>query len=415
MEFREYQKNIINQGCDILNTHGLLYLAMEVRTGKTLTALGICSKLSAANVLFITKKRVIPGIESDFEMLGADFNMVTINYESLHKIDVKGQNFDIVICDEAHCMGAFARASNRAKQVKDLFKHNPSAHLILLSGTPTPESFSQMYHQVWGHPNNPFKGYKNFYAWAKDYVTITQKRIKGNWVNDYNQGNEQMIFEAMAPYTISYSQKDAGWASYIEEEVLICNVSPLTHMLCKRLRKDKVIQGKGDVILADTGVKLMSKLHQLYSGTIILESGEHKIIDYSKADYIAKRFWEHKIAIFYKFKSEYDALLEVYGEKYLTQDIEEFKTTNKNIALQIVSGREGISLKEADYLVYYNIDFSATSYWQSRDRMSTKTRTDNKIFWVFSDGGIEAKIYKVVNEKKNYTLKHFNDDLNKFF
>ena len=117
-----------------------------------------------------------------------------------------------------------------------------------------------------------------------------------------------------------------------------------------------------------------------------------------------------KLGIFYKFKAEYDALKCVY-EDDLTTDLAEFKSTNKNIALQIVSGREGISLKEADCLVYYNIDFSALSYWQSRDRMTTKDSIKNDVYWIFAKGGIENKIYKAVSKKKDYTLRHFKKDL----
>ena len=95
----------------------------------------------------------------------------------------------------------------------------------------------------------------------------------------------------------------------------------------------------------------------------------------------------------------------------ITNDLEEFNATEKSIALQIVSGREGISLKEASALVYYNIDFSATSYWQSRDRMTTKNRATNKIYWIFSNDGIENEIYKTVVKKKDYTLTHFKRDL----
>ena len=95
----------------------------------------------------------------------------------------------------------------------------------------------------------------------------------------------------------------------------------------------------------------------------------------------------------------------------LTTDLEEFKHTDKSIALQIVAGREGISLKEADCLVYYNIDFSALSYWQSRDRMTTKDSLQNDVYWIFSEGGIESKIYKAVSKKKDYTLRHFKKDL----
>jgi len=95
----------------------------------------------------------------------------------------------------------------------------------------------------------------------------------------------------------------------------------------------------------------------------------------------------------------------------LTTDLEEFVNTGKSIALQIVSGREGISLRQADCLVYYNIDFSATSYWQSRDRMTTKERLKSDVFWIFSKGGIEDQIYKAVINKKDYTLNHFKKDL----
>ena len=111
-----------------------------------------------------------------------------------------------------------------------------------------------------------------------------------------------------------------------------------------------------------------------------------------------------------KFKEELNCLKEVYGDQLCT-DLETFESTNKSIALQIVSGREGISLRQAEYLVYYNIDFSATSYWQSRDRMTTKDRPENEVFWIFTKGGIEKQIYRAVSKKKDYTLKHFKRDL----
>ena len=101
---------------------------------------------------------------------------------------------------------------------------------------------------------------------------------------------------------------------------------------------------------------------------------------------------------------------EVYSGT-LTTELDEFNSTNKCIALQIVSGREGISLSKADCLVYYNIDFSATSYWQSRDRMTTKERLKNNVYWIFAKDGIENDIYKTVIKKKDYTVNHFKKDL----
>ena len=161
MKFRNYQEEIISKGTDVIKKHGFVYLAMEVRTGKTLTSFGICNKLGAKNVLFITKKKAISSIKDDYKLLGPSFNINVINYESLHKITVEDE-FDFMILDEAHSMGKLKKPSVRAKRVNMLIgEKNP--RVILLSGTPTPESYSQMYHQVYGIPGNPFRKFKNFY------------------------------------------------------------------------------------------------------------------------------------------------------------------------------------------------------------------------------------------------------------
>ncbi len=406
MEFREYQKDIIQKGLGVIKKSRFLYLSMEVRTGKTLTAMGIANSLPVKNMLFITKKKAISSIQYDYDMLEPGYELQVINYESLHKIDTKG--VDIVVCDEAHSMGAFPKPSKRAKMVREIMsKRNP--YVILLSGTPTPESYSQMYHQVYGIPTNPFAEYKNFYRFADDYVRVYSRRINGFMTNDYSRAKETVL-DQMKPYTIAYSQREAGFKSSIQEEVMRVRMNPITYSMCNRLKKNLVVEGDTEVILADTSVKLMQKLHQMYSGTVKFESGNSMVFDNSKAEFIKDTFSGKKIGIFYKFKQELNAIKNVFGDGICTE-LDDFNSTDKSIALQIVSGREGISLRNADYIVYYNIDFSATSYWQSRDRMTTKDRMNNKVYWIFSENGIEDKIYRAVCKKKDYTITHFKKDL----
>lgn len=407
MRFRDYQEDIIDRGTSVMRKHRMLYLSMEVRTGKTLTAMGIAQSLGIKKMLFITKKKAISSIESDYQMLSPGFEIIVINYESLHKIDTVG--VDLVVCDEAHSMGAFPKPSKRAKQVKEIVTVR-RPYVILLSGTPTPESYSQMYHQVYGIPTNPFAGYKNFYRFADDHVRVTTRRINGFMTNDYSRGRDSII-QQMQSYTISYSQKEAGFKSTIEEDVMRVRMNPITYSMCNTLKKTFVLEGSDEVVLADTQVKLMQKLHQMYSGTVKFESGNSMVFDKSKAEFIYSKFEGKKIGIFYKFKEELNAIKEVFGDDVVTE-LDDFNSTEcKAIALQIVSGREGISLRNADYIVYYNIDFSATSYWQSRDRMTTKERAHNKVYWIFSENGIEDKIYKAVCKKKDYTIRHFERDL----
>ena len=177
MKLRDYQVEITNKAIDILTRFKLVYLSLEVRTGKTITALNICNEMQFKNVLFVTKKKAIKSIESDckhFKFL----NVLTINYESIHKIDF---NPDVVICDESHCFGAFAKPSKRAKELKKITTNKP---IIYLSGTPTPESYSQIYHQFWISSFSPFKEYQNFYKWAKVYVNPKIKYQYNRAIND---------------------------------------------------------------------------------------------------------------------------------------------------------------------------------------------------------------------------------------
>lgn len=401
--FRDYQVDIIRQATDIINRCGFVYLAMQVRTGKTLTSLGIAQKIGSSNVLFITKKKAMSSIEKDYSTLSPDFYIRIINYESLHTVATE-KKWDLVVLDEAHSCGAHPKPNQRALAVKSIIEKN-KPKVILLSGTPTPETYSQMYHQVYAIPNNPFSEFSNFYRFCDKHVKVKERKINGFFIKDYSDGRESILDE-MRPYTINYTQSEAGFISEITEEVLEVSMKPSTYTMINRLKRDLVLQGKDEVILGDTPVKLMTKIHQLCSGTIKFESGNSMVIDLSKAEFIKEHFNGTKIGIFYKFKEELNALEQVFGDR-LTTDLDEFNTTDKDIALQIQSGREGISLKLADYLVYYNIDFSATSYWQSRDRMTTKDRPNNNVYWVFSKGGIEKEIYKTVTKKKDFTVNHF--------
>jgi hypothetical protein len=228
-------------------------------------------------------------------------------------------------------------------------------------------------------------------------------------VNDYSDANKAKIDKLINPIKISFTQKEAGFKTVINEHFLNVEMLPATYATARKLVKDLVIEGKTDVILADTPVKLKQKLHQIYSGTCKLESGNSVVLDYSKGEYIKDYFKGKKIAIFYKFKAELELLKEVFKDSLCT-DLKEFDNSNKNIALQFVAGREGVKLANADALVFFNIDYSALSYFQAKDRMTTMERLQNDVYWVFSNKGIEQKIYNTVSNKKDYTLSHFKND-----
>ena len=269
MKLRPYQREIVERGSDILLSYSILYLAMEVRTGKTITALSIAQKVKALSVPFVTRKKAMSSIEKDYEAVKFPFELDLINYESLHKLTAEDiEAFDLVICDEAHCLGAFPLPSERTKQLRQIVGNRL---LILLSGTPTPESWSQLYHQLYISAHSPWKHYRNFYAWAKDFVTVKKRYIYNREINDYTNADRDKIERDTKHLFISFTQEEAGFEQMVEEEIISVKMKPHTYTAADRMRKDKVLKTSEGTVVADTAVKVMSKLQQMYSGTVIVD------------------------------------------------------------------------------------------------------------------------------------------------
>ena len=399
MELRKYQIDNAKECTEILNKYGLVYLQHTQRTGKTLTALQIANNVNAKSVLFLTKKKAIQSILSDFSALNYNYELEVTNYESLHKI--KG-NYDLVVLDEAHSIGAFPKPSIRTKLLKLMFFNTK---LIYLSGTPASESYSQWYHQFWISKNSPFKEYVNFYKFAKDYVNPNLIYTTYGQSNDYSKAKDELIKIKINHLLHKFTQEDAGFENVINENVIYFPL--LCENLIKKLKQDKVIKGKEETILADNAAKMMQKIHQLENGTIIFDSMNYKILDYSKGNFIKEKFKDKKIAIFYYYKAELDLLKEVFKDNYTT-DLDEFNNSNKNYIGQQYSSSMGVNLSKADALIYYNLSFSGTHFIQSIDRMTTIDRKKSNVYFIFSKGSLTEKIYLTVKNKKNFTLAMYN-------
>lgn len=406
IELRSYQTDIAQKAYNLLLTKKIAYLAMAVRTGKTLTALYAAERYltGCKTVLFITKKKAIKSIQDDYNSLKPPYKIVIINYESLHTIE--RNDFNLIVCDEAHKLGAFPKPNNIQKAIKKRFGHLP---MIFLSGTAAAESGSQWYHQFAVSNHSPFKE-KSFYRWADTFVNPKIKYIGALQVKDYSDAKVESIMPIIEPYLLTYTQEEAGFTSKVSEQVIYFEMSENTKRYSEKLLKDGIIQGNSDVILADTPGKLMSKIHQIENGTVILESGNSIILDRTKAKFINETFRGEKIAIFYYFQAELELLCECIDN--CTTDLEEFNTSDKNLIIQQYSGAEGISLKNAESLIFYNWSHSGIKYIQSRDRMTTKEREVNKVYFVMQKKSLNEKIYRCIKNKKKFSESVFKKEYN---
>jgi len=402
-KLRSYQEKLANEISSNLIKYRMSYFVGQVRIGKTITALKSCENYGAKRVLFVTKKKAISSIQEDYDNFKFDFHLDIINYESIHKIE--NNNYNVIIYDESHTCGSFPKPAKRVKIIKKRFSRIPC---IFLSGTPAVESGSQWYHQFYVSDYSPFNQYTNFYKWTKDYVEVKERNFGYAKVKDYSCANRELIHNKINHLLTIFTQKNAGFETIVNEKILYCDIKPTTTKLAKSLIRDKVIQGNTDVILADTPVKLQSKVHQIYNGTCIGESGNVLFLDNSKVKFIKEEFKDNQIAIFYYYKGELELLKEEFGNN-LTTDLDEFNSTTKNIAIQ-QTGTEGLNLSKAKYLVYYNFGFSGKNYIQSIARLLTHDRKTSDVYFIFEKNGISEKIYNSVKNKENYNIRLFKKD-----
>jgi hypothetical protein len=388
----------------ILLDKNIAYLAGEVRSGKTLTALEAARLYGASKVIVITKKKAIPSILSDYENFGFHYQIVVINYESLHKLD--NYDCDLVIYDESHSLSGFPKPSVRTKLCKKIFFNKPC---ILMTGTSAVESYSQYYHQFFVSAYSPFSRYTNFYNWSKEFVEVWERKLPTHSIRVYDRANVEKIDKILKSYMVVMTQEDAGFDVKINENYLSLETPAKIKGLVNILLNDQVIKGKAGYIFGDTPAKLQSKVHQLYNGHCIVEdvNGQtsNLILDTYKVDFIKERFKQDKIVIMYYYQNELKMIQSVFGES-VTTDIDEFNNTDKSFALQ-QSSSEGMNLSKAKYLVYLNLGFSGKNYIQSRDRMTVQSRKENNIYFICESDGITEKILKAVTKKKNFNSRMF--------
>lgn len=412
MELRDYQKQIVKDGRVILAQYGILYLAMEVRVGKTLTALEVVNQPQFPRVLFITKKKAIASIESDYKALSPGYKLTVINNHYTKIAACSPKDYDIIIIDEGQGYGSFPKPSKMTIEAKKLCAGKP---IIILSGTPSPESYSQLYHQLAISSFSPLAQWPTFYKFAHTFVNIKQKKINATQsVNDYSDCNGDLLWKHIKHLFIRFTQEEAGFVAPVDEIVLEVEMSEEVRRIYKELENNKIytryvpISGREINATVNSGADLINKLAQISSGTLIFdEDGKGVILDWSKATFCVSYFIGKKIAIFYRYKAEFELLKSFFPS---WTDSPELFNQAKNLTFlgQIQSAREGVNLSTADCLVMYNIDFSATSYFQARARIQSKDRQGSApLYWIFSTHGIERRIYKAVTNKKNFTYSYY--------
>lgn len=399
----KHQEAIARDAVKILRSKGLVYLAMEERTGKTLTSIRTYELSKASDVLVLTTKKALKGWHDTLSKYGKcishgavsvytvqDTKFTVVNYHSIHKLD--RLSFDAGVCDEAHTLATYPKPGKIWRRVHKAFSKLP---VIFLSATPSAQSLSQLYHQLKLSSYSPWRAYSTFYKWFKEYGIPETIFIAGRPVHKYDNTHETRIREEIKPYFITYTRADLGFKQEPKDHTFYVELEESTKALYRELEKNEVILVGNDTVIADSSMSLRTKLHQIIGGTLKYENTTYILGNTEKIDAIKEKFGDtDNLVIMYNYKKELNLLKKHFKHAHI---------------LQGTSFAEGVDLSDIRYMVVYSMNFSTAKYTQRRARQANIDRKDPIDVWYpLVKGGIDEQVYQTVAiNRVNFVDKYY--------
>lgn len=388
----DYQEALSDEALEIIRANGLVYLAMEERTGKTITALLVAEKSSAQRILIVTKKKASADWQKTLSNMKLTKHYTLATYHMLSAVPTDA--FDLVLLDESHnYISAYPKPGKIWKELRPLVKIKP---IVYISATPHAQGLQMLYHQFALCSWSPWAKHSNFYNWFQIYGKPYTREINGINIPQYDRVHEDLINKCVKHLFITKTREELGFEHEPEDKLHYIELAPNTKAVYNTLVKDELIELSVGMLVADNKSKMRTSLHQLEGGTIKIDENYFVLGNTEKINYILNNFGDREdLVIMYNFKAELTKLQRYFSKASL---------------LQATSYAEGVDLHKFSDLVIYSQDYSTARHTQRRARQCNKERnTPITVHFLLVKKGISEQVYRTVSvNKKNYVDSVFN-------
>lgn len=376
-----HQLDGAEQAFAILKQYGLVYLAWEERTGKSITSLLTAELTNRKNVLILTKKKALPGWEETLSTFATDRKYTVTNYHQACHLKAE---YDLVILDEAH---SYLSAGPKPGKIwKDVARLTKSLPLIYLSATPYAQGYQLLYNQFRLSTFSPWRAHRDFYRWFDVYGIPTKARTPYGLVETYSRVKDS-AFATCSHLFMTKTRADINFEHEPEDVIHYVELSDETKNLYNSCVNKEVLRIGNIISPLDSSMKLRTTLHMIEGGVAKIGDVYHILSNREKLDAIRQDFGDHSnIAIMYNYIAEGNKLRD------------EFKHA---MILQGTSFAEGVDLSGIEHLIIYSQDFSTARHSQRRARQANKMRaTPIKVHFYLTKEGISSQVYETVSIKK---------------
>nr|WP_255259428.1 DEAD/DEAH box helicase [Bacillus cereus] len=314
-------------------------------------------------------------------------SVLIVNYERAWRRAelLKLNNFTLMLDESSKIK------NDKSKQTKFILRLN-AENIILLSGTPTGGKYEELWSQLhllgwkinqklflkqfvvqeWDDRNSKYKitGYKNverLKAKLKQYGAVFMKT--------------EEVFDL--PKTTDVKVKIPGTKMY------------------KEFKKHHIVEIGEELLIGDTPAAKKLYLRQL-AGSY----NENKL-QYVK-DLVEST--NDRIIIFYNFKKEYEALVDIIEKPISTvngdrKDLSAYEKFENSVTLiQYQAGAMGLNLQKSNKIIYFTLTDKSELFEQSKKR-THRIGQERPCFYYYllTDGSIEWRMLDVLKERKDYT------------
>jgi len=335
-------------------------------------------------------------------IMASDYDVLVCNYELAPKALAQDFPFATVICDESHKLKA------RTTLTFKLLRANLSkfTHLVLLTGTPSPNSLEDLWSQVYLIDGGQRLG-----------RTLTSFRdrwfIQGHQSWDRSpRANARTEIEArIKDVCLSMAAEDYLSLPPLMVSDIVVDLPPAAASVYKTLKRDLTLAvGDGEQVTAVHAAALTNKLLQCTAGAVYAESGQAVPLHEAKLDAVeelADELGDENLLIVYQFRSELDALRQRFKGLVELRDrddvIEHWNAGRiKLLAVHPASGGTGLNLQAGGrHIVWTTPTYNSEHWTQTNARLHRTGQNLGPVIVhrVLAENTVDASVVAAMGKK----------------
>ncbi|MGH0899528.1 SNF2-related protein [Bacillus cereus] len=314
-------------------------------------------------------------------------SVLIVNYERAWRRDelLKLNNFTLMLDESSKIK------NDKSKQTKFILRLN-AENIILLSGTPTGGKYEELWSQL------------HLLGWKINQKLFLKQFVVQEW-DDRNSKYKITGYKNVERLKAKLKQYGAVFMKTEEvfdlPETTDVKVKIPGTKLYKEFKKHHIVEIGEELLIGDTPAAKKLYLRQL-AGSY----NENKL-QYVK-DLVEST--NDRIIIFYNFKKEYEALVDLIEKPISTvngdlKDLTAYEKFENSITLiQYQAGAMGLNLQKANKIVYFTLTDKSELFEQSKKR-THRIGQERPCFYYYllTDGSIEWRMLDVLKERKDYT------------